>query len=183
VVDQKETGAMPEDSTDQTDDTKPDDAQAPPATDDLGDTGKKALDAERAARKESDRRFKALEKEMQQVRQSSMSEAEKAVAEAKAAGRAEVRGEYGQKLARTQFDAAAGRRNPDFDTASALDYLDLSRFVGEDGEPDAKAIKAAVERLVPAPTGGPPSFDGGARTPAPPAKDMNDILRRATGRA
>jgi hypothetical protein len=42
----------------------------------------------------------------------------------------------------TEFDAAAGRRNPDFDTKSALDYVDLAKFVGEDGEPDPKAIKA-----------------------------------------
>jgi len=150
-------------------------------TDDLGDAGKKALDTERAARKESDRRFKALEKELQQVRQSSMTDADKAVAEAKAAGRTEAVGEFGKRLARTEFDAVAGRRNPDFDTASALEWVDLGRFVGDDGEPDSKAIKAAVERLVPTPEGGPPSFDGGARTSATPAKDMNDILRRATG--
>lgn len=117
------------------------------------------------------------------AQRAALPEAEKATADAKAAGRAEAVTEFGKRLARTEFDAVAGRRNPDFDTASALDYLDLSRFVGEDGEPDSKAIKAAVERLVPEAAGGPPSFDGGARTPAAPAKDMNDLLRRATGRA
>ena len=172
---------MAEDSTDQVDDTQTDDTTDQSATDDLGDTGKKALDTERAARKESDRKFKALEKEMAQVRQSSMSEGEKAVAEAKAAGRTEAVTEFGKRLARTEFDALAGRRNPDFDTASALEYIDLSRFVGEDGEPDAKAIKAAVERLVPAPAGGPPSFDGGARTSASAKGDMNKIIRQAAG--
>lgn len=125
---------------------------------------------------------KAAKTEADKARQSSMSEAEKAIADARTAGRVEAVTEFGKRLARTEFDALAGRRNPDFDTASALDYVDLSRFVGEDGEPDSKAIKAAVERLIPAPSG-PPSFDGGPRSPASPAKDMNQMLRQATGRA
>lgn len=122
---------------------------------------------------------KALEKSQQ----ATMTEAERQVSEAKAAGRSEAVTEFGKRLARTEFDALAGRRNPDFDTALALEWVDLARLVGDDGEPNTKAIKAAVERLVPTPAGGPPSFDGGARTPASPAKDMNDILRQATGRA
>lgn len=158
-------------------------AQDQSATDDLGDAGKKALEAERTARKESDRRFKALEKEMEKVRQASMSEAEKAVAEAEARGLKTGRTEGGARLARTEFDALAGRRNPDFDTASALEWVDLARFVGEDGEPDTKAIKAAVERLVPVPDGGPPSFDGGARSTAPATTGMNSLIRKAAGRA
>ena len=126
---------------------------------------------------------KDLRKEVDQIRQSSMSEAEKAVAEAEARGRAAASTEFGKRLARTEFDAIAGRRNPDFDTASALDFIDLGRFVGEDGEPDKEAIKAAVERLVPAAANVPPSFDGGPRTPASPTQDMNTFLRKATGRA
>jgi len=120
---------------------------------------------------------------MEKSQRATMTEAERQVSEAKAAGRSEAVTEFGKRLARTEFDAVAGRRNPDFDTKSALEWVDLSRFVGEDGEPDSKAIKAAVERLVPEAVSGPPSFDGGARTPAAPAKDMNDLLRRATGRA
>lgn len=153
------------------------------ATDDLGDAGKKALEAERTARKESDRRFKALEKEMEKVRQASMSEAEKAVSEAEARGLKTGRAEGGTRLARTEFDALAGRRNPDFDTASALEWVDLARFVGDDGEPDTKAIKAAVERLVPTPEGGPPSFDGGPRSTPPVSTGMNGLIRKAAGRA
>jgi hypothetical protein len=172
---------MAEDSTDQVDDTQTDATTDQSATDDLGDTGKKALDNERAARKESDRKFKVLEKEMEKVRSASMSEAEKAISEAEARGLKTGRAEGGTRLARTEFDALAGRRNPDFDTASALEYIDLSRFVGEDGEPDATAIKAAVERLVPVPAGGPPSFDGGARTSASAKGDMNKIIRQAAG--
>lgn len=122
-------------------------------------------------------------KELEKARQAAMSEAEKAVAEAEARGRTAAAVEYGKRLARTEFDAAAGRKNPDFDTASALEFVDLSRFVGEDGEPDKKAIKAAVERLVPEAAGGIPSFDGGTRRPPAKTPDMNDYIRRAAGRA
>ena len=120
---------------------------------------------------------------LSKAQRAALPEAEKATADAKAAGRAEAVTEFGKRLARTEFDAVAGRRNPDFDTKTALEWVDLARLVGDDGEPDSKAIKAAVERLVPEAVNGPPSFDGGARTPAAPAKDMNEILRRATGRA
>lgn len=126
---------------------------------------------------------KAAKTEADKFRQSSMSEADKAIADARTAGRTEAVTEFGKRLARTEFDAIAGRRNADFDTASALEWVDLSRFVGDDGEPDAKAIKAAVERLVPAPANGPPSFDGGPRNSAPASQDMNAMLRAATGRA
>lgn len=121
-------------------------------------------------------------RELEQQRQASMTEAERAVAEAEARGRAAAASDFGQRLARTEFAAAAARRNADFDAARALEFVDLARFVGDDGEPDAKAITAAVERLVPEPSNRPPSFDGGARTPAPLGADMNAVLRRATGR-
>ncbi len=121
-------------------------------------------------------------KAAEKARLDSMGEAERKIEEAKTAGRTEAVSEFGKRLARTEFDAAAGRRNPDFDTASALEWVDLGRFVGDDGEPDAKAIKAAVERLVPESPNGPPSFDGGARTPAPVNTGMNGLIRKATGR-
>lgn len=121
--------------------------------------------------------------ELEKQRQASMTEAEKAVAEAEARGRTAAVSEFGQRLARTEFDALAARRNKDFDTAQALEYVDLGKFVGEDGEPDAKAIAAAVERLVPAPADGPPSFDGGTRTPPPAQQGMSGLIRKAAGRA
>lgn len=115
----------------------------------------------------------------EQARQANMSEAEKAIDEARAAARAETVKEFGKRLARTELTAAAARRNAEFDT-SALDYVDLSQFIGDDGEPDTKAISAAVERLIPARNGA-PSFDGGSRQPAPATGDMNSIIRKAAG--
>jgi hypothetical protein len=88
---------------------------------------------------------------------------------------------FGKRLARTEFDSLAGRRNPEFDTAAALEFVDLARFVGEDGEPDVKVIKAAVEKWVPELTKGPPSYDGGARTTAKSPPSMNELLKGLAG--
>jgi len=121
-------------------------------------------------------------KAAEEARLDAMTESERAVEEAKQSARAEAATEYGKRLARTEFDAAAGRRNPDFDTASALEFVDLSRFLDENGEPDSKAIKAAVERLVPTGDTGPAGFDGGARSTSK-TPDFNQVLRQAAGRA
>lgn len=173
------------DDTPQDSDTSTSDAAAPEpsATDDLGDPGKKALEAERTARKEAEKARKALERELEAVRTANLSEAEKAVAEAEKRGRTAARTEYGQRLVRSDFVAAAARRNPEYDAASVLDDLNLARFLTEDGEPDTEAIAKAVERLVPTTAG--PRFGsadqgprGGSTTP-----DFNQQLRRAAGRA
>jgi hypothetical protein len=149
----------------------------------LGEAGKKALDRMKAERDEQRRLARTTQAELEKLRNATQTEQEKAISAAKAEGATEAAKAFGQRLARTEFDAAAGRRNPDFDTASALAYVDLTKFVGEDGEPDAKAIKAAVERLVPEPPGGPPSFDGGTRANATKPSDMNQLIRKAAGRA
>lgn len=95
---------------------------------------------------------KQLKAEVENVRTASLSEAEKAVLEAEQRGRTAVLAEFGQKLARSAFVAEAARRNPGYDAQAVLDDLNLARYVGEDGEPDSKAIAQAVERLVPATT-------------------------------
>lgn len=124
-------------------------------------------------------------KELDTLRQASMSEAEKAVAEAEKRGHATATSEFSQRLVRSQFDALAGRRNPDVKTDEILEIIDLSKFVGEDGEPDSKAIQDAVERLVPEAAGQsrPPGFDSGSRTPPPKQSSMSDRIRQQAGRA
>lgn len=155
--------------------------QQQPATGDepLGEAGTKALQAERARAAEAEKRAKQFERELEQVRTANLSEAEKAVAEAEKRGEQKAAQQWSQRLVRSDFVAAASRRNPEFDASAVLDDLNLSRFVGEDGEPDAKAIAAAVERLVPESSGAPrpPSFDGGARTTAPASTGMNGLIR------
>jgi len=126
---------------------------------------------------------KSATTELEKVRQSSMTEAEKAAAEAEARGRATATAEFGKRLATSRFDALASKRNPGFDTSAFLEIVDLSRFVGDDGEPDEKAIAAAVEKHVPAAEAGVPNFDGGSRTPPPAPAGMNGLIRKAAGRA
>lgn len=152
------------------------------STEALGDAGKQALDRMKAERNEAKKEAQALRKEVEEIRKSSMSEAEKAVAEAEARGRQAATSEFGTRLAKSDFIAAAARRNPAFDAKAVIDDLNLARFVADDGEPDTKAIEAAVQRLVPEPNGA-PSFDGGARTSPPVATGMNGLIRKAAGRA
>lgn len=162
------------------DDAPKDDA---PATgeDALGDAGKKALDAMKAERNEATKRAKQLERELAQVRQASMTDAEKAVAEAEARGRSQAVADYGKRLVRSEFAAEAARRNPEFDTATVLDFLDLSRLVGDDGEPDTKAIRAAVERVVPGATRPGGDVGQGPRGNEQP-QDMNTLIRQMATR-
>lgn len=118
-------------------------------------------------------------REYERLQKASQTEAERAVAEAEERGRTAAASEFGRRLARERFTAQAARRNPEFDSA-ALDLIDLSRFVGDDGEPDDKAIGEAVARLVPEAAGA-PSYDGGTRRPPAKTADMNTIIRRAAG--
>jgi len=121
--------------------------------------------------------------ELEKVRQASMTETEKATAEAEARGRAAATADFGKRLATSKFEALASKRNPGFDATEVLGFVDLARFVGDDGEPDEKAISAAVEKLVPATEAGVPSFDGGSRTTPPAPAGMNGLIRKAAGRA
>jgi hypothetical protein len=123
-----------------------------------------ALDAERS-------RVKDLEGQLARLAQQGMTGAERAVAEARAEGKAEAEQAAALRLAAAEFRAqAAGRlANPD----AALAVLDLSKLV-KDGEPDKAAIAATVDQLgavPPAPGRVPP----GPREPA--AADTADWVR------
>ncbi len=108
---------------------------------------------EERARGNSDaaKQVEALKAELEQFRQASMSETEKALAkatkDAEAKGRAEALTAVGQRLVKAEFRALAAGAIPDLD--GVLDDLNLAKFIGGDGEPDTKAIAAAVRRLTP----------------------------------
>jgi hypothetical protein len=107
---------------------------------------KKALEAERAGRRDAERSRKAADSELEKLRTASLSETEKAIAEAKAAGRTEALAETGKRLAAAELRAAAAAAG--LDVAEVLDLVDLTRFVGEDGNPDEKAIAEAVTKFA-----------------------------------
>jgi hypothetical protein len=118
--------------------------------------------------------------ELEKFRKAAMSESERAVAEAEARGRTTAAQEYGKRLARSEIRAAAADSGAD--VGGVFDYLDLSRFVGDDGEPDTEAVKAFVEAL-PRRTPQPPSLDLGSRGDGAAPRDFNQALRAAAGRA
>lgn len=84
--------------------------------------------------------------ELEKLRKAAMSEQERAVAEAEEKGRQAAAAEYGARLAAAEFRAAVAAAG--LDLGDAADLIDVTRFVGEDGEVDTKAIQAAVKKLA-----------------------------------
>jgi hypothetical protein len=166
---------MADDTTTLDDDTATDAGQdttpAPEPSDDLGDAGRRALAEERRARK-------VAERELANLRRAAMSDQERAVAEAKAAGQAEASRAAAPRLVKAEFRAAAAGQVDKQTLDAYLEDVDLTKFVTDDGEPDLKAIEARIKRLG---GGKPADFDGGARTPAAKPSDMNSLIRRAAG--
>lgn len=120
-------------------------------------------------------------KELEKVRAAAMTEQEKAVAEARTVGATEAARAAAPRLVRAELRAAAADAGlPKGALAGFLEYADLTRFVGDDGEVDEKAIAAAVKKL-----GGGDSrrtdFDGGARGQSAKPTDMNSLIRHAAG--
>ncbi|MGW6531468.1 hypothetical protein [Streptomyces venezuelae] len=115
-------------------------------------------------------------KELGELRKQSMTEQEKAVEEAAAKARTEERVRLAGKLARQGFLAAAAGRIPH--AAAVADDLNLSRYVGEDGEIDEKELAALVDRLAPAK---PPAED--AEPEKKPARNVRGFDQGPRGSA
>lgn len=109
-----------------------------PAGDDLGKL-KATLAAERRARA-------AAEREATKLRDEHATDAEKAVAAAREEGRREALGQVAGRMVEAEVRAAAAGKLAD--PADAIRLLDLTGFVDDAGEIDAKAIVAAVDELV-----------------------------------
>lgn len=110
-----------------------------------------------------------------------MSDQERAITEAEQRGRSVALQSAGSRLAKAELRAAAaGQVSPEA-LDGFLEYADLSRFVGEDGEPDSKAIAAAVKKLSGSAPSKTTNFDGGARSSADKPDDMNAQIRRLAG--
>lgn len=106
----------------------------------------------------TDKRVKRLEdtakanataaKELETLKQSTMTETEKAVNQAKLEVRNDVMREVGGKLAEAQIRIAAAGRAVDVD--ALIDGIDASKFLDANGDPDTKAITAWVDKVAPA---------------------------------
>lgn len=119
-------------------------------------------------------------KELDDMRKASMSDQEKAISDARADAEKSAALRYGGRLVDAEIRAAAAGRN--LDVPALLEGLDRSRFLTDDGEPDAKAIAKWVDRIAPPAPAKPgfPDLGQGARpttTPADASAAMNSLLR------
>lgn len=112
--------------------------------DQLGDGGKKALDTERAARKDAEKRARDLERKVKAFEDANKSDLDKA------ASRAEQAEQRAQQLidrtVKAEIRAAAASSFADPSDAAA--FLDTTAYVGEDGDVDADKIKADLADLL-----------------------------------
>ena len=103
--------------------------------------------------------------ELDKQRKAAMTEAERKEVEAEERGRMAATSEFGKRLATSEIRAAAAVVGAVL--AGVFDYLDLTRFVTEDGEPDEKAIRKFVDGL-------PLKDDGKPRAPRPDRNQGRD---------
>lgn len=158
----------------------PDPDPEPPDPPDLGDAGKRALDAERQARadaekarKTAEKKAKELEEQLAAATADQQTDHEKAIdaarKEADATARSEVQAElHRERVESALIRAAAGVLE---DPQDAIVYLADKVEIGDDGRPDPKKVTAMVAKLAEQKPGltvsgakpPPGSFDGGAR--------------------
>jgi hypothetical protein len=173
-----------------TTDTNGEAPPAPPAADPPADKAPTAEDVRALtdALANERKRREQTQGELDELRKAAMSDNEKAIAEAKAAGRAEAMTEVNARLLAAEVRAVAADRLAD--ASDAVRLLDLDDLANTDGTPNEKAIVAALDKLVeakpylakavPAAGGGPPASrppqgarDGGQ------AEAPDDFIRRS----
>lgn len=88
-------------------------------------------------------------KELEQLRQQSMSETEKAVAQARAEGRAEALAAAMGRLASAEIRAAAAGRLTDEQLEALLEATNTAVFIGEDGDIDRAKVQRFVDGIAP----------------------------------
>jgi flagellar biosynthesis/type III secretory pathway protein FliH len=122
---------------------------APAPADDLGDAGKRALDAERKARADAEKQAKALEKRLAEIEAQNMTDTERAIAEARAEGAREAQTKIADRLVRAEIRiAAAGKVAPEAINDLPALMGELAQFADEAGEIDTDRITAAIADLV-----------------------------------
>lgn len=114
-------------------------------------------------------------KELEQLRQQSMSDSDKAIAAARDEGRNEALKDLGKRMVAAEFRVALTGRNAD--VSSVLDGINDERFLDETGQPDVEKITKFVDKNWPAGDRIPPGRPG-PRSSADRPTDMNDIIRR-----
>ena len=146
-------------------------AAAGPATGDdgLGESGKRALDAERAQRREAERRAKALGDELEALKSSQLSDHEKAIAKARkeAADEANVRASAMVRRAEVRRALQGAGVTPDALDLAAMAAEFAALGVDEDGnvvdlDRSVEAFRKAHPSLFAAARPAAGNFDGGS---------------------
>lgn len=117
-------------------------------------------------------------KELEKLRRESMTELERVREEGKSEGRTEAARTVASRLVTAEVRAAAAGRP--LDVAALLEGFDPTRFMTDDGEPDAKAITKWLDRIAPVGERKFPDLGQGVRGSEAP-QDMNALIRRQAG--
>lgn len=128
-----------------------DDATSSNPADDLGDKGESALRKEREARRKLDaevRRLRAVEKELQGIKDEGATAQERALAEARREAAAEANAAANSRILRAEARAIAGTLQF-HDPAQAVRLLDLpDHLVNDEGEVDEGALRDLLNDLA-----------------------------------
>lgn len=187
MADEVTTEPTPDAPADEVEPDAPQDSVDEP----LGEPGKRALDAEREARKAAEKRASAIEAELTQLREAQMTEQERAVAEARRAGESDATAKVLERLFSAEVRAAAASKvtDPDLfaDPAVAMRLLGIDAVpTDEAGDINRAAIAQSIDALIEAkpylaakasatrPTG---EADGGARGAGTPGQLTREDLR------
>lgn len=149
--------------------------------DTLGEAGKRALNAERSARKAVEKQLKDLTSKLDKYEEESKSEHDKALDKARAEARSEALREASERIAQAEILAIASNHLADPEDATR--FLNMAEYVDDNGDIDNKAIKTAIERLIKEKPylakiakAGP--LPGGGAKPADTTADMDSWLRQ-----
>ena len=143
----------------------------------LDDPGKRALDAERRARREAEKAHKEAAAELDNLRKQFMTDQERAVMEAKEVGRAEALTAMGGRLVESEFRVAAAGRVPSETLNRILGAIDVKPFVDQAGQPNIKAIQEFIEGIAPAEREPDPLDLGQGSRGQPHALNSDPLLR------
>lgn len=156
-------------------DTVPEEQEAPQdiETTDSGATPEADLAAEvdkwKSLARKHEGKWKEAQKdsaELQQLKQSQMSDMEKAIAEAETRARTEAFKQYGTQIAAAKLEAALTGVIPD--PAAIVSTLDLGRFVTDTGDVNQEAVTAIKEQFAAlAPSTSPDLKQGRQGQPSP----------------
>ncbi len=108
----------------------------------------------KALSRANEAKWKAATKELDELKKAQMTDQEKALESAREEARKAALSEVGTKLAKAEIRVQASKAGLNVPT----DYLDLNRFLSEDGEADTEKVKAFVASLAQNAPKGPASF-------------------------